>query len=254
MVDRAIESLPSSLYSGESLSERAYAYIRRDIIRGVRAPGERLRIEKLKTIYGIGPTPIREALQRLSAEQLVQMSEHRGFAVAPLDLKDFSDLNFARVEIEKVALRRSMALGDNAWEGGVVAASYVMAKAEKQLESGETGSIDEWERANAAFHTAMVAACDSRWLLMTRGRLQDMCERYRRASMYTDSGHRVTTHEHQAIAEAVLSRDSELACALTEKHFSTTLEILTSNDKIHDVSVSVPTRKAHQKAKRTTID
>jgi GntR family transcriptional regulator, carbon starvation induced regulator len=228
MANNAFESSFAIAEGGESLSERAYSLLRSDIIRGTRPPGERLRIEKLKTIYGIGPTPIREALQRLSAEHLVHMSENRGFAVAPLDLSDFADLNFARVEIEKVALRRSLALGDSAWEGSVVAVSYVMAKAEKRLESGEATSTDEWERANAAFHTAMVAACDSRWLLMTRGRLQDMCERYRRASMYTDLGHRVTADEHRTIADAVLSRDVDLACELTQKHFFTTLDILTA--------------------------
>jgi len=220
---------PYSAYaSGESLAERAYALLRSDIIRGIRPPGERLRIEKLKTIYGIGPTPIREALQKLSAEHLVQTFENRGFAVAPLDLSDFSDLNFARAEIENVALRRSIALGGSAWEGGVVAASYVMAKAEKRLESSARGADDEWEQANAGFHTAMVAACDSKWLLMTRRRLQDMCERDRLASLHSETGHRVTAAEHQAIADAVLKRDSVLACELTQSHFMTTLDILVS--------------------------
>jgi len=226
MAQTLLESPYAPFAKGDSLSDRAYSLLRSDIIRGKRPPGERLRIEKLKTIYGIGPTPIREALQRLSAEQLVQTSENRGFTVSPLDLSDFADLNFARVEIEKVALRRSLALGNSAWEGGVVAASYVMAKAEKQLEKGDAASKDDWERANAAFHTAMVAACDSNWLLLTRKRLQDMCERYRRASMFTDSGHRTTDDEHKAIADAVLSRDIDLACALTHDHFMTTLKIL----------------------------
>jgi GntR family carbon starvation induced transcriptional regulator len=219
--------------SGESLADRAYSLLRQDIISGVRSPGERLRIEKIKAIYGIGPTPIREALQKLSAEHLVQVSDNRGFAVAPLDLSDFSDLNFARVEIEKITLRRSMLLGGSAWEGGVVAAGYVMAKAEKNIANGTPNAVDEWEQANVAFHTAMVAACDSRWLLMTRRGLQDMCERYRRASMQSNLGIRDTADEHRDIAEAVLKRDADLACELTERHFMTTLDILVKRAK-HD--------------------
>ena len=55
----------------ESMAQRAYRLIRADIISGARDPGERLRIDMLKTVYDIGPTPLREALQKLSTEGLV---------------------------------------------------------------------------------------------------------------------------------------------------------------------------------------
>ena len=211
----------------DSLADSAYRRLRADIIRGVRGAGERLRIEKLKSIYGMGPTPLREALQRLSSEQLVLAQENRGFVVAPLDLADFADLNFARAEIEKIALRRAISIGSTDWEGQVVAASYVMAKADARLAAYDSiQHDDEWERANTAFHTAMVSACDSRWLLMTRGRLHDMCERYRRASLHSETGHRSTADEHREIAQAVLARDAERACSLTDQHFVATLDIL----------------------------
>ena len=92
--------------TGETLTEAAYRAIRRDIIRGVRAPGERLRIERLRQLYDIGPTPLREALQKLSTEQLVLSEGNRGFAVAPLDFREFMDLNIARTDVELAALRR----------------------------------------------------------------------------------------------------------------------------------------------------
>jgi GntR family transcriptional regulator, carbon starvation induced regulator len=213
--------------TNESLAEVSYRLLREDIIRGVRYAGERLRIEKLKTIYGVGPTPLREALQRLSSEQLVEAQENRGFIVAQMDLTDFADLNFARTEIEKIALRRSILLGGHEWESRVVAATYMMAKADARLSDEDTlGHDDEWESANNAFHSAMVSACDSRWLLMTRGRLQDMCERYRRASLHSTLGHRSTANEHCQISEAVLAKDADRACMLTTQHFVATLNIL----------------------------
>ncbi len=211
---------------GESLTEKAYFALRHDIIRGERAPGERLRIEKLKSIYGVGPSPLREALQKLSSEKLVLAQENRGFSVAPLDLGDFADLNFARVEVEKIALARSIALGDSAWEARVVAADYVMRRADTALESGADGVSDDWEQANAAFHTALVSACDSRWLLMTRNNLQDLCERYRRASMRSGQGQRFTGDEHREITQAVLDRNSTRACELLAQHFTATLSTL----------------------------
>lgn len=206
----------------ETLTQIAYRAIRKDIIRGTRAPGERLRIERLRQLYDIGPTPIREALQKLSAERLVLAEGNRGFMVAPLDFNEFMDMNLARTEIELAALKRSIALGDDAWESRVVAASYIMAKEDSALEASRGAVPDSWEEANAAFHTALVSACGSRWLLRVRGSLQDLCERYRRASVRQHRGSRPLVAEHAAISEAVLARDVARASELLTRHFELT--------------------------------
>jgi len=221
----------------ESMAQRAYRLIRADIISGVRDPGERLRIEMLKTVYDIGPTPLREALQKLSTEGLVLALEKRGFMVAPLNLGEFSDLNIARIEIEKVALTRSLALGDSLWESRVVAATYLMNKEDEALLASGAGVSDAWELANAEFHAAMIAACGSKWLVQMRDQLQDMCERYRRSSISqstkkTVNGNRNVGKEHAAISDAVLSRNSELACQLTESHYMKTLSRLKGNPNL----------------------
>ena len=220
-----------SVSKHESMAQRAYRIIRADIISGARPSGERLRIEMLKTIYDIGPTPLREALQKLSTEGLVLALEKRGFMVSPLDLDEFSDLNIARIEIEKVALSRSIALGDRQWESRVVAATYLMNKEDAALLASGNGVSDAWEAANAEFHATMIAACGSKWLLQMRDHLQDMCERYRRSSISqsirkTGNGNRDVGKEHAAISNAVLARDARLACQLTESHYMKTLDRL----------------------------
>lgn len=202
---------------GETLTELAGRQLRRDIIAGVRQPGERLGVERLREIYGIGPTPLREALQRLSAEGLVAAEGNRGFRVAELDPEEFADITTARIAVEREALCLSIGRGDDAWEAGVVSAAYLMSKADAD---GRFGG-DAWERANTAFHDAMVAACGSRWLLRIRSNLTRLAERYRRLSV-SDSAGRDLGAEHAGIAEAVLVRDAETACRLTEEHYRAT--------------------------------
>lgn len=213
---------PASLDGGSTLAETAWLRLRQDIIAGTRAPGERLRIDRLRALYGIGPSPLREALQRLLAEGLVLASGNRGFTVAPLDADEFADVTVARVAVEREALRLSLLKGGNAWEAEVVSASYLMAKADRETAPG----TDDWEAANAAFHRAMVSACGSRWLLLVRDRLQTVAERYRRASVGSARGKRDLGAEHAAIAEAVLARKVGLACDLTEAHYNRTHEEL----------------------------
>lgn len=209
----------------ESLAQTAYLRLRRDIITGARPPGERLRIAKLKSIYGIGPTPLREALQKLAQDGLVLAHDNRGFAVADLDPEEFADLNIARTAIETEAIRLSLMQGDDAWEARVVAASYIMQKEDAALRhAARSGAAmgDTWERANTNFHTAIVSACGSVWLLRLRAQLHDLCERYRRASVYQGLGSRDLGAEHAAIAAAALARDTAQATALTMQHFART--------------------------------
>jgi GntR family carbon starvation induced transcriptional regulator len=201
-----------------TLTDEAWAQLRRDIVLGVRHPGERLRIGKIRELYGIGPTPLREALQRLSTEGLVLAEGNRGFTVAPLDAEEFADLTRARIAIEREALRLSIQHGNSDWEAEVVSASYLMAKADHEIRPG----TDEWERANTAFHRASVSACGSGWLLRVRDSLHTLAERYRRASVSSERSQRDLGAEHKAISEAVLQRDADTAADLVSSHYGKT--------------------------------
>lgn len=213
--------------SGGSLVEAAFRSLRRDIIQGGWAPEERLRLERLRKAYGIGPTPMREALQRLHAEGLVVAEGNRGFSVAPLDLAEFQDLNEARIEVELSALRRAILRGDEDWEAALVAAAWRVRKADEALLGGDE-PLERWEVANAAFHTSAVAACGSSWLLRVRALLQDQCARFRLASVAARRPVRDLRSEHAAIAEAALARDTETACRLTAEHYARTAADLSS--------------------------
>ncbi|WP_299359668.1 FCD domain-containing protein [uncultured Paracoccus sp.] len=214
--------------SEPSLVEQAHTLLRRDIVSGERAPGEKLRIERLRAIYGIGPSPLREALQRLAADQLVILNSNRGFQVAPLDPEEFRDLNRARIALETAALRLSIEHGGEEWEAGIVAAAYSLEKQDRLLLTGEMQDFEQWEQLNARFHTALVAACGSRWLLKQRGVLQEQCERYRRASVYHARLERNLLDEHRDLARATLARETETACRLVTEHFDKTGQSLTA--------------------------
>lgn len=205
-----------------TLVDLAHQRLSRDIVEGIREPGERLRIERLRQIYGIGPTPLREALQRLAADGIVIANGHRGFQVAPLDVEEFTDLNIARIAIETAALRLSLEKGDDDWESRVVAAAYALEKQDLLLLKDELKDFDRWEELNGRFHAALVEACGSRWLLRQRRVLQEQCDRYRRASVYRERMERNLYEEHREITAAVLKRDVKLACTLVSEHFQRT--------------------------------
>jgi len=224
--DKSTQLLAGQFNSGGTQIDMAHQALQRDIVSGVRLPDERLRIERLKELYGIGPTPLREALQRLVADGLVLAVDNRGFRVAPLNPAEFEDINAARTTLEVEALRRSILLGGEEWEARVAGAAYRLHKMDAALKSEDRVPDDTWEAANDAFHRATISACDSRWVLKLREIANMQCERYRRASVVLRRTERDLEAEHRAIADAVLGRDADRACALVGEHYLTTTRIL----------------------------
>lgn len=212
-----------ALSEPKTLIETAYRNLRRDIIEGRLAPGEKLRIEHIKDDYGVGAGTLREALSLLIADGLVHSQEQRGFRVAPVSLEDFADITDTRAMLEAAALRQSMTLGDDAWEGEVLLAFHHLSKAEEKL--ADNTDREQWEARNRIFHEVLISACPSRWLKHFIAILYQQAERYRRLSLQQSAaGPRDIHAEHQALFKAVLARDVELACDLLTRHIRYTFE------------------------------
>ncbi|MBX3680896.1 MAG: GntR family transcriptional regulator, partial [Rhodocyclaceae bacterium] len=179
-----------------TLVETAYRRLRRDIIEGVRRPGEKLRVEHLKDIYDVGAGTLREALQLLITDALVVAQGQRGFRVAPISLVDFEDITRTRVLLETEALRQSIELGDDAWEADVLGAFHRLSRAEEKLE-GPEAAREEWEMRNRIFHEVLISASPSRWLRHFQTILYRQSERYRRLSLFNQPIPRDVHAEHE---------------------------------------------------------
>ncbi len=206
-----------------TLVEGAYLQVRRDIIEGRLAPGEKLRVEHLKDRYGIGAGTMREALALLLSDVLVVAEGQRGFHVAPISLADLEDLTNTRVLLETNALRQSIKNGDDEWEAGLVARFHKLSNSEERLGNAANG-VREWEDRNCSFHEALTAACDSRWQRYLIGLLYRQSERYRHLAITSKSMTRDVHAEHTAIMEAALKRDAEHACRALEQHIRLTVD------------------------------
>ena len=205
-----------------TLADSAYERLRDDILAGNYAAGSKLAIHSLRERYQIGASPLREALNRLTADGFVSLIGQRGFRVTPVSLADLRDVTRLRVFFETEALRDSIACGDDAWEAGVVAAFHRLSK----VDSVRLQDLATWEARNADFHDALVAACPSPRLLQFRQNLYDQHKRYRSLSTGAMGGSRDIPGEHRQMMELALARDAERACALVASHIRETAERL----------------------------
>jgi DNA-binding GntR family transcriptional regulator len=212
----------------QPLSEQAHDQIRRDILNGALFPEERLQIDAISERYGIGVVPVREALNRLSSEGLVERRSHRGFCVAPISMSNLDELVKTRIWLETLALRESMANGNEDWEDALVVSFHRLARTQRRLPEDAGLEISaQWEELHKAFHMLLLDRCGSSWLLGFCSSLMDQAVRYRNLSMNSNPSKQRregAAAEHKEIMEAVLERNTDRACALLSDHYRITLE------------------------------
>jgi GntR family transcriptional regulator, carbon starvation induced regulator len=196
--------------------------IRQDIIRGTLDPGQKLRIDNLCERYSVGATPIREALNVLTAEGLVDREDQLGFRVAAISVDEFEKLLSVRCLIELPAFRYAIETGGREWEEAVMLAHYRLSRVSRAQPDQEI----EWERHHKAFHMSLLSACGSDILLRLCRQLYDENTRYRYAARMKADTRTNVTEEHKAIADAALARDADKALALLGDHYRLTGRLL----------------------------
>ena len=209
-----------------------YDQLRSELLGGEREPGSKLAIEALAERYETSATPLREALNRLLSDGLVERREQRGFVVAGISAQDLAEITKTRCWLEELALRESIAAHSTAWEEALVLAHHRLAKTPRSLSDKQFQDNPEWEPLHRAFHRALISGCGSRWLLNFCEQLADQHHRYRRLSAPRAFRKRGVKGEHQQLMEAALAGNAEEAAALLRAHFERTAKIISDDPQL----------------------
>ncbi len=215
--------------NNDTITNQCTHKLRHAIIKGEFAPGEKLKIERLKLYLNSGPTPIREALSRLINSGLIIDEANKGFRVKPLVEKEVIDIYNTFIAIEQLALQKSIQQGSLQWEAGVAGALHALAIIEKNSVSVD---LEAWVDCNYQFHLALINGCDSPCLLQIRENLYQQFDRFCRLSFLANRERLQLNHqEHIDIAEAALARNDVQACTLIKKHLEYSKGIVLENLK-----------------------
>lgn len=202
--------------SGDTIGETAYRRIRSHIVNGQLLPDAKLKLERMKEVYGASVTTLREILNRLAVEELVTAEGQRGFRVAGVSGAEFQELAALRTLLETHALRASIAQGDIEWEASVVAAHYKLSVAERDLMAAKPGGVDTWVSCDWGFHHATIAACGQPVLMKTHAAIFDRFARYHMLAMnFRGQG---VVDDHTALRDLVIKRDAGGAIDLLTDH------------------------------------
>lgn len=204
-----------------SPSKAVAFWLRRDIVRGVFEPMERLKVEQLVQFYGIGHSPVREAIIWLSSSGLVIHEHLKGYRVAPVSLADYDDVLGVYQRLYKLAIGMAMDQGGEDWEERVVVQLHRSLKVAKVLPDGDVEDQERWQRAYGMLHAELLSGCGSPLMMRLFEDIGGRLERYVHLFADLESDRDRDTHaEHRAIVDAVLARDRGRVPGLIERYFA----------------------------------
>ena len=188
-----------------SLSDQAYDSIKQAIITCALEPGEQIVQSQLAERYGIGTTPVREALQRLAQEGFVRSVPRFGYVVTPVTFSDVQEI------FELRAILESAAVGLAAVRGTSEQLQRIAQTADFSYVYRDVDSYPSFVNLNAEFHRSVVALAGNTRLVDQVTRLLDELNRVFHLGMdLRDSAHEMRD-EHLALVKALSERDPDRA-------------------------------------------
>ena len=185
--------------------------IRQDILSCDFQPGEELRESELADRYAVSKSPVREALQRLQFEGLVETEPRRGHRVTPISVSDARDILEMRETLEVAAARKMVS----------EASDRDLAALDAYREA-DVSYIRAFATYNRSFHIGLAQASGNRRLADEMRRLLDAYERLCLVSLErlraVSGDMRTALADHCALIDALQARDATKAARISQRH------------------------------------
>ncbi len=195
------------------LAEQVHARLRADILLARLRPGEPMSENQLAQRLGVSRTPVREAIQRLLREGLVNVWPQRGSLVSLMSLQRIQDALFVREAVESQAVRHLLAKGGDAtrWQP----LQDCLIRHEEALQSED---LEATLLADQDFHRGLLALCGMPGVWPVVAQARDLHQRVRAIAVPELQSGRKALNDHRAILSALQAGDVEAAVRCTSEH------------------------------------
>jgi len=193
-------------------AERAYAFMRDQILAGRFPGGMRVTEGAVAEMLGCSRTPVREGMRRLHVEGLLVMARHAGARVATWTRDELAEVSTLRAYVESyaaaLAARKAHPAFQDRLEGlceqmdGAVAARDILANS----------------RLNIEFHRTILEATGNCHLQRSAEALWSLPMIARKYALFDHERLRLSLHHHREIVSAIRARDPDWAEAIMRNH------------------------------------
>jgi len=198
-------------------SDRAFEVLRADILRGRHRPGRRLGEVGLARELGMSRTPVREALRRLAADGLVELSANRGAKVVEHDATDLDLVFVLRAHAEGIAARTAARTATDDDVEQLHRLAVAVADAARPAAGGEP-DLEAVYALNRQFHDLVLQLAGSASLASVVGSLVHSTILMRTYQAFDDDAMHRSVEHHLELVAAVRARDPDWAECVMRSH------------------------------------
>lgn len=200
-------------------NEKTYTRLKAYVLSGQIEPGGRIHQEMCAEILNVSRTPVREALQRLASEGLVERSEDRGFRVGHLSVDELEELFDMRSVLEAFAMRL---ICQRITQEAIDKLTQYIEESEAALSRQNPDGIFE---SNTAFHnTLYLLIQDKKRFLSMLNNMKDPILRYRKQTLMHFDRAQKSINAHKKIVFALKTKDPNLTEYLMRIHIQESKE------------------------------
>ncbi|WP_455818291.1 GntR family transcriptional regulator [Pseudomonas cerasi] len=201
----------------DSTADVIAASLREMINQGELPEGARLIERDLASQFAVSRIPLREAIQQLEREGIVETQRNRGAAVKILTFDDVNEIYTLRALLEGEAIYHSVLRRD---EETLARAGLV----HQLLENAQ--SVQKQGELNREFHSLLYRGCHNGRLLKMIAELCAQIERYEHLQRRLLADTPVFQLEHAAILDACVRGDAQLAREATIRHIESARRVV----------------------------
>lgn len=199
-----------------ALYEQVAEQLRQRIFQRELEPGAWIDELKIAEEYGISRTPLREALKVLAAEGLVTMKLRRGAYVTEVSRKDISDVYHLLSLLEADAAAE---VAGKATDEELQRLSHTHEELKQQ-----TADAERFFALNESFHMQILDIANNRWRIQLVADLRKVMKLNRHKSLFKQGRIEDSLAEHDAIMQALLERNPQIAMNAVRQHFANGLD------------------------------
>lgn len=198
-----------------SLSDRAYEYLKEQIVQGELNDGDIITEQKVGDFLGMSRTPVKRALTKLELESYVKCIDGVGTVVVGLSLSDLNDIYNVRMSLETLALKTSIK------NINLVQIEKMRTEFNEKLEEYKKMkylSPLEIAELDAKFHALIINNCNNNYIVKLMNLITTQANRYKlQAYTYTDTFEE-SVRQHLEILKHIEDDNYEEAAECLEKH------------------------------------
>jgi DNA-binding GntR family transcriptional regulator len=200
-----------------SAAARVASELRSQILQGDITPGSRLSQQSTAERFGVSRIPVRDALQMLAGEGLVQPVSNATAMVTGMSIAELQELYELREAVEPLATQIAVP--------NVGRAEHITMRKQLQIME-EHADTRTWLASNNAFHAAVYERAGRPRMIELVERLRRLTDRYMYVHIEVIGQTEHLTSEHLGILAAVEAGDSAFAATLTREHLASSHDFI----------------------------